>query len=557
MNSYIQRARVAASRPIRDSPEFRRIQALPRRLVPDVPEGWGDQFRAEQASLALRPSQAQALWELSQCGGLLGDMPVGSGKTLVALLAPVVLGAKRPLLLVPSSLIPKTKADIEYYGIHFNLPADLDVLSYEALSQAKMAQYLARLQPDLICGDEAHKISRSGSARSKVLNIYRRKNPHCKYVWLSGTLITRSIRDCAGLSNMALGSGSPYPRDYQTIDSWSWAVDDGVLFEAPPGVLEGFCAEGENAREGLRRRVRETRGVVGSAGSEQCAASLVFRTAPVKVPKEVVKALADLRTKWELPGDVELEDPLSQYRAVEQLSCGYFLRWTWPRGESPELQFTWRRARAAWNTAVYQKLKRATEGMTSPLLLYQAAAAGRWEEPSWEPWAQIRKECRPKTEAVWVSDYLIKAATTWAQKHHGIVWVDGPEFGARLAEASGLPYYGGGPESAAALAALERSAPGTPSIIVSINAHRDGLNLQGPYGEALYTCVPRVAKEWQQSIGRIHRPGQTRDEVEIYIIQHTPELKEALQDARRNADFIYQIQGADGLLRRGTWLITS
>lgn len=554
---YVQRARVAASHPVRDSAEFRRIDALPRRLNSDVPEGWGAELRKPTGTLTLRPLQLQALWELSQCGGLLGDMPIGSGKTLVTLLAGTVLKAERPLLLVPSSLVPKTRLDIAYYGAHFRLPA-LEVVSYEALSLAKNAGLLASLRPDLICGDEAHAIAKSSSARSKVLRLYARRQPECKYVWLSGTLITRSIKDCAGLSSMALRSGSPYPRDYHTIEAWSWAVDDGVLFEAEPGVLEEWCQPGEHVRDGLRRRVRETRGVVGGSGGEEtCPASLTFQNVRIALPKLVTRALTDLRTKWELPGGEELDDPLSQHRAVEQLACGYYLRWTWPRGEPEALQLAWRRARAAWNTAVYHKLKHASEGMTSPLLLYRAAASGRWAEVSWAPWAELRGQCRPRTEAVWVDNFLVDAAAKWAAKHHGIVWVDGPEFGARLAAESGLVYYGGGAGAAEALAALERSGPGTPSIIVSINAHRDGLNLQGPYGEALYTCIPRMAKVWQQSLGRIHRPGQQRDQVDIYLVQHTPELQDALQDARRNADFIYQIQGSDGLLRRGTWLVTS
>lgn len=553
MVSYVQHARQIAQYPVRDSLEFRRIDQLPRRLVPDVPVDWADSLRRPGGTLRLRATQAQALCELAQVGGLLADMPVGSGKTLVLLLAGVVLGAKRIVLLVPSSLKAKTEADITYYGAHFVLPDALHVLSYEALSQAKNTRLLATLNPDLICGDEAHRIARTSSARFKVLKLFRASRPDCRYVWASGTLITRSIKDCAGLSNYALGPKSPYPRDYRTLEEWSAAVDDGVLFRSDPGVLERWYEPGESTRDGLRRRVRETLGVVGGSATDQCTASLIFRDAKVKVPKALMRVLKDLRTKWELPGGEELEDPLSVHRALQDLACGYYLRWTWPRGEAPELQRAWLTARAAWNRAVYQALKgRPKQGMTSPLLLYQAAADGRWDCVDWAPWAAIRKQCRPKSEVVWISDFMVDAVAKWTKTHNGIVWVNGPALGACITEVTGLPYYGGGGE---AQGKLLLSETGSRAIIVSINAHRDGLNLQGPFGEAYYTCVPTTSTPWTQSLGRIHRPGQERDEVSIYISQHTPELREALIAARDNADFIYEIQGSEGLLRRGTWLV--
>ncbi len=547
MASYIEKALATSLRPIQRSDEFKRIDQLPRRLKPDVPEGWASQFSLGGVH---RSQQAQSLWELSQCGGLLCDMALGSGKTLVLLQAGVVLKAKSVVLLVPASLKAKTERDIKHYGRDFKLPAKVHIVTYESLSLPKNQSLLEDLCPDLICGDEAHKVARHQSTRTKRLRKHhRRYAPHT--VWASGTLITRSIKDAAPLASMALGYGSPYPRDYQTLDHWSYAVDDGVLFDAEPGVLAEWCQPGEHVREGLRRRVRDTRGVVGgvATGESACAASLTFLETKVTVPKDIKAHLKALETKWVLPDGTQLEDPLSKARAEDQLALGYYLRWTWPRGESEDLRSEWFQARAAWNTAVYQKLK-GRGRLDSPYVCYQAAAAGEWAEPSWAPWAEIKDLCKPETECVWVSDFAVQAAAKWAQHHKGIVWVDSPDFGARVAELAGVTYYGGGGDSD------PEAEDGSRSCVVSLRAHNSGLNLQKAYGTMLYTAIPRTAKVFDQSIGRIHRPGQPRDEVTAHLFQHSPGLKEALVDARANADFLNQIQGVESKLRLGTWVVT-
>ncbi len=546
---YIQKALATSLRPIQRSPEFTRIDQLPRRLAPDVREGWADQYALPGGKH--RDQQAQSLWELSQCGGLLCDMALGSGKTLVLLQAGVVLKAKSVVLLVPASLKAKTQRDLIQYGRDFKVPDKVHIVTYESLSLAKNQNILEDLCPDLICGDEAHKIARHQSTRTKRLRKHhRRYAPHT--VWASGTLITRSIKDAAPLASMALGAQSPYPRDYQTLDPWSYAVDDGVLFDAEPGVLTEWCQPGESTREGLRRRVRDTRGVVGgeATGESACAASLVFLEAKVKVPKAMTEHLKALESKWVLPDGTLLDDPLSTSRAREQLSLGYYLRWIWPRGESEELRQEWFSARRDWNTAVYQKLK-GRGRLDSPYLCYQAAASGEWAESSFPAWAAIKDQCKPLTECVWVSDFAIQAAAKWARAHKGIVWVDSPDFGVRVADLAGVNYYGGGGASD------PEAEDGSRSCVVSIRAHSDGLNLQKAYGTMLYTSIPRTAKVFDQSIGRAHRPGQPRDEVHVYLYQHSPGLKEALADARSNAKFVKDISARESKLLIGTWVVSS
>ena len=67
--------------------ELLRILDLPRRSLIEKDEELvfllSDAYSAPQGEMTLRPIQALALSEFHDNGGLLGSMPVGSGKTLV------------------------------------------------------------------------------------------------------------------------------------------------------------------------------------------------------------------------------------------------------------------------------------------------------------------------------------------------------------------------------------------------------------------------------------------------------------------------------------------
>jgi hypothetical protein len=101
------------SRAVADSWDLARVAALPRRPVAADDELVA--LLSNHFGGSLRPAQARALSELHDFGGLLAPMKVGSGKTLVTLLAPTLLGAVRPLLIVPAKLRDKTTAEAKAY----------------------------------------------------------------------------------------------------------------------------------------------------------------------------------------------------------------------------------------------------------------------------------------------------------------------------------------------------------------------------------------------------------------------------------------------------------
>ena len=64
--------------------------------------------------------------------------------------------------------------------------------------------------------------------------------------------------------------------------------------------------------------------------------------------------------------------------------------------------------------------------------------------------------------------------------------------------------------------------------------------------------MPSDAAGFEQTIGRFHREGQVKDECEVHIYQHTPELVDAMEKAEEKAAYIHQTQNPQKLCY-GAW----
>ena len=140
---------------VRHTEAIDRARCLPRRdwqtdyPIVDVVEYMTNALRQPGGTGALRPAQAVALAELDDFGGGFWPLRVGAGKTLLSLLTPVVVGAKRPVLLIPASLREKTVREAAEYAKDWKLPAHIQIQSYQRLSR-DYGGWLDQVEPDLI-----------------------------------------------------------------------------------------------------------------------------------------------------------------------------------------------------------------------------------------------------------------------------------------------------------------------------------------------------------------------------------------------------------------------
>lgn len=589
---------------VAESRDLHRILELPRRPATPVPFDVArlskgpvvcqckERFHRRCANTLL-PVQGWALAEAAQVQGLLGPIGVGHGKTLLDLLTPMVMpNCKTAVLLVQPNLRDQLlSVDWHFYAQHWHLPnlaasstgrsgfgypdrPWLHVVAYSELSGAKSTDLLERIRPDLIIADEGHNLRRREAARTKRFLRYFAAHPETRLCVWSGTLTSKSLKDFAHLSNLALRQGSPTPLHWPTVEEWALALDPSD-WPAPIGALAKLCRTGEHVREGFRRRIMETAGVVNSSDADSCGASLVFSQRKVNVPTAVRDALSEIAKTWTRPDGEELVDAFSKARCMREMSCGFYYRWTWPRGESLEVRNAWLAARKAWHKELREKLKHSRAHMDSPLLCAKAAirwyegytyvdpAGNRvrvppqsrsgplpvWDAFTWPEWVGVRDSAKPATEAVWVDDFLVKDCADWIAHNAGIVWYEHDAFGRAVAGVSGAPLYGPGDEASRNILG-ERGERG---IVASIRAHGTGKNLQ-PFCRQLVANPPSDGAIWEQLIGRTHRQGQLADEVTVEVYRHTDDMAGALDKARDLSSYIEGTMGGQMKLLRATYL---
>lgn len=616
---------LAKGQPVGDSDDLRRILALPRRERPSDEQvaGWAAEFKESLGVVVkpkadgspgcecqsrfhrpccdqLKPIQAWALYEAATVGGILGPIGVGHGKTLLDLLVPMVafhmFGAKTALLLLPPNLKRQfLDVDWHYYGQHWQLPnlaggrwmtpgkPLLHVVAFSELSGSKSSDLLERIKPDVVVVDEAHSVRNRTAARTKRFLRYfekRRKDsvPVRLFCW-SGTLTSRSLRDYAHLSDYSLGQGSPVPRSWHALEEWAAALDPGE-YPAPPGRLKQL---GLPLRDGFQRRLVVSPGVISSGDSASCQASLVITERKVETPATIQVHLDALEETWQRPDGEELVDVLSKARCARELSCGFYYRWRWPRGEPVAVIEKWLQARKDWHKELREKLKKSTTHMDSPLLCTKAAI--RWEEgythverdgegnelrrfrveprtrngpqPTWESqfwpeWRRVRDTAKPETEAVWLSDFLVEDSLAWLREGPGLLWYEFAGFAARLRQVGGegrFKFAGPGTEGDRAVLLLRAE----DSAVASIRAHGTGKNLQ-QFARNLVANPPSDGATWEQLIGRTHRQGQQADEVTVEVYRHTAPFVEAVEKARSLSEYIEGTWGASQRLASiATW----
>ncbi len=549
--------------------ELTRILKLPRRPS-EPPEGCAEllteMFKTPNGTMKLRDLQAFSILEAADNNGLIGFVGIGKGKTLISFLVPLAMEAKRPLLLVPAALKHKAiQQDIPELQQHWRMHCGLRIESYDMLSSPKSAFLLEEYKPDLIVLDECHALKNPTATRTKRFMAYLKAHPETKLVAMSGTATTQSLRDYAHLMHHALKAGCPIPRTWVVLEDWDAALgaksgtdsltQNGWQPAKEPGALRLLCnSPTESVRDGFRRRLIETPGVVASADDliEGVDLKLKTITGSPTLPPVISEALAELRHTWKTAWGEEVESGLALAKHARELACGFYYRWKWPNN-TPDKE--WLYARAEWHRELRERLKRSKPGLDSPALIGKAIVEGNLNSDTYWPWAQIRGRHGPDgppVEAVWLDSFFIGYVLEWMRQHpHGIAWYGYRAVGAAL-RAGGVPVFGRGDDFPLG---ADHKINVRGSFAASMKSHGTGKNLQWNHWENLIANCPSGspsnAAMLDQTIGRTHRSGQPSQLVTVDVLLHTPELQDAWAQAIRRAEYMQGTTGASSKLLLG------
>lgn len=565
---------------VQETAEFRRIRDAARvdwkaepRLA-RMAELLTAAHRTPSGEQVLRVAQAAILWALHDFGRTYVPLRTAGGKTLPGFLAPEIVQAKRPLLIVPAKMLNSGKTHREHakYRQHWRLRpimsikesrsrrigsgvfSPLRVVSYEALGRTGYEDALANWNPDLVALDEFHKCKDPSTAVTRRLSRFVRTFRPLLLL-MSGSALDRSIGEVAHLLRWCFGDGAPIPRDWNELQHWRWALDEKVqeAMRVGPGALLGLSPpidddqkfdDRQKARRRFARRVCTTPGVIAS-GDDLPSVVLTARVEKREPSKAMLDVVSYMQTNWETPCGDPIVQATDQWRHEREVSCGFYYRWDVQ--PPPE----WRWARKMWSAYVREKLSHSRT-YDSPAAIANAIDAGKLKDDggTLAEWRRVKHLFDPEEhqETVWICDQTLTYCGEWLEKERGICWVYHVAFGKRLAELTGVPYFAAGGKAGKVPIDTHKGP-----AIASIKAVNEGFNLHEHHYKNLVSTCPTTNRENEQLISRTHRDGQPEDVEIIYLVTLEGDAR-ALAQARADAMSAEGLGGLPQRLNVATWI---
>ena len=531
-----------------DSPEVQRVRALPRAAEPTQEEL--DELHAlvqlPSCQERLRSAQARALLELLLMGSLFAPLQVGAGKTLVSLIAPLVLGCSNALLLVPASLRDKTKRDCEDYkrrGWRVELPT---IRGYEEMALESRADELDKLDPDLVIADEAHKLRNLDAAVTRRLERWLAEHPEVPLVLMSGTLISTQLVRWHHLVEWTHGpERMPLPASRDECALWGQALDEPPKDSLGPS-LELGALSWTGGREGFAKHVLGTPGIVGTTTQEVGASIEVRAWRPPRSSAEVREAMRLVKEEGTRP-DGELLSDSEMIDCLQQLALGFYYVWDPPPPEG------WREARSEWLDVVstYKRMRRPGLDTELQIKNHLRNFVDRPQDRAvLDAWEEAQRRYKPPRKAVWLDDSVLRSAMEHACKHNALVWHTYKAVGDRF-EQLGLKHFGEGGYDRRGLYIEDHNGPAS----LSRKANCEGKNLQFKWNHNLVLTVTPNPEPWEQLIGRTHRSGQRADAIYVDVNQQLDYHVQALARARSGAEHLSKMTKNKQKLALATWAI--
>jgi len=336
---------------------------------------------AWESGFRLFPSQALGLDAYRRCGGLVGAISVGAGKTLLSMLIAQEAfdrGHRRIVLLIPPDLVPQFKADVRQMRtkVRFVVPLHhlsgkslavrkqisvsrapgLYVYTHSLMSAKDASDVLNNIDPSLVIVDEADGFARITSARTKrLMALYATEKGELtcdrQLVAVSGTLTRKKLPDFAHLMNAAAKDKSPLPLVGTMVVEWSAMIDSQAPSETGGGgpliplcrwAQMNFPSEKvEHSLPGLRKAFRlrmETSPAVVKCGDD-LGTSLLLKNCPVPVDaadpnwQKLQEMISDVEERWVAPNGDELDYAMAKWKWLNELTAGFYNNLYWPASE--------------------------------------------------------------------------------------------------------------------------------------------------------------------------------------------------------------------------------
>lgn len=474
----------------------------------------------------------------------------------------------------------------------------LYLVPYSLYSGLDGEELLHAVDASLVILDESHSLKDFYSARTgRFMDWVKEKDPHL--LPMSGTMSDKKLQDFAHIINQALGDLSPVPLDSSLLYSWSLMLnsdaaepDETQIHRIAPLVMwyqrhfpkVDSRPDLDGIRRAFRARFVTCPGVVPASDGNIGVSLLldILDPAPGKdhprTVQEDYKRLEELRRGvdelWITPDGDEISYALHKWKYLFELSAGFYYAHDWPVDANPddlerskrhhELKQEYNRLlRAFLQTKRRPKLdtpkwiglsfSRFGNEKVKDLELFEAWSAFKALEAEGP---LVERQRRAELICDYKMTYAASIAESWAAKGEGgILWYSHQAVGSWLSSVcleQGLDVlFCPGGKAAADAIRDERNV--NKIVVASTKAHGTGRNLQFHHN-ALFVQVPRKATLLNQTLGRLHRNGQERDEITQNLCMHGD--WDDLQFAATLVEAVYQarVMGDRQKVIDGRWL---
>lgn len=378
----------------------------------------------------------------------------------------------------------------------------------------------------------------------------------------------------------------------------------GGGWQQDPNAFQILGTPEKEIRDGFRHWRQWTPGIITASASDIDASIKIDELETPEMPRIVKDALANVRVNNLRPDGEWLEEVVEQLAVAKNVASGFYLYWAFPkhpcacpkdqqdiseRCEECQLIENWYSRRKAYKKESRTVLAYGMLHLDSDKLCEEAAERARknretkhevychhclkkdlavawpcpekghlpaWQSKTWADWREIKDKVDYEERVKWLGHgtkeaddpethpgyFLARYVAEYAKEHECVVWFQSVPLGRKIAELSGLPYFNGGPGGEERL----RAEKGDRSVICSISAHGAGTDgLQLLFDEQVIVEVPpsnATSHGLEQILGRLHRRGQTADEVYTRVCLHAYEFKDALRKAIQQAEWNYEMQ---------------
>jgi hypothetical protein len=238
-------------------------------------------------------------------------------------------------------------------------------------------------------------------------------------------------------------------------------------------------------------------------------------------------------SNWETPCGFPIDAAIDMWRHLRELSHGLYYRWA----EIPPVP--WLAARKAESAFVRAAIK-SGKGYDLPSQVRTAVTVGDLaDDGSVAAWRAVEDTYTPVMQPVWCDDSTLDYAAAWLAREGGIAWVSVSEFGDRLAQRTGLPYFRAGACDAAGTHIEHHRG----ACLASVSSCSTGHNLQWANKNLVIGVPPPIQLE--QLISRTHRDGQTQPvhvEFLLRLSSDVQQLDRAIEDAASVSHTFHVIQ---------------